>query len=307
VARPLPDDEREREIKSLEKATNEVWHVYTQLYYGWDGVGSVFFKRSTKADHYMEGIFGVHKTSEDGSGGAWDSVHVVQVEEPNKSNGTCQYRVQSAVVLSIRPYEGTLISSSLQKETTKVLKIQGLSVSASHLENLGKIIEDVEIGFRSKLERIDIPHSLDIVESMYQASQDMDSGAAVAGKHESEMPLRATGMSVGSTMIDDIASEAQKKKVEGNAFLDRMKAQQQAKEAQLAEQNKDYLATHHSSLRSAVPKTPLTPVTSPPFTAAKGVELKRSSLPKQLPLSAPTSPSPEFLNFRNKLKKVADV
>lgn len=307
--RPMPDDERDREIRIFEQATNEVWHVYTQLYYGWEGVGSAFFKRSSKAEFCMEGILGVHKSSEDDDAddarSGWDSVHVVQVEQP-KSDGTCQYRVQSAVLLTLHPYGGTVVSSSLHKETIKLLKTQGLSLSASHLENLGKIIEEVEIGFRSRLERIDIPHSLDIIDSMYQLSQDIDSGAKVVGLDESEMPTRATGMSVGSSMIDDIASEAQKKKAEGSAFLNHMKAQQEAKEAQLADQQKEYLLTSRSSLKSPkpllVPKTPTTPTSAPAFAGAKTLLKRTGTLPSAPPLS-PASATPEFLNFRSKLKK----
>jgi len=270
--RPVADDQRERDIRNLEKAANEVWFTYTQLYYGWEGVGSVFFKPISNG--YMEGIYGIHKDAENGKGG-WDSVHVVQVDEPQ--NGMCNYRVDSAVVMWIQPYEGAKVSSSLQKETVKSLKMRSNSVQGSHLENLGKIIEDVEIAFRSKLERIDIPQSLDIVESMYKTSRDAVSGAIVADLEESEMPMRTTGMSVGSAMIGDIASKAREAKAKGNDFLDRMKAQQDAKESQIAEQNQDYLSTK-SSLKSpkAVPKGAVAP---------------------------PASPAPEFLDFRNKLKK----
>lgn len=309
------------DIQNLQQAANEVWFTYTQLYYGWEAVGSVYFKRgNTPAGVHAEGIFGVHKTDPEndgsggGGGGIWESIHAVQIMEPNTTAGTCQYRIESAVNLSIRPYDGTLISSCLQKETTKTLKVissssNSNSTNSSHLENLGKIIEEVEIQFRSKLERMDIPQSLDIVESMYLASQDTDEGAAaMAGRDASEMPNRsaaATGVSsMGAEVIDDIASEAQRKKAEGNDFLNRMKAQQDAKEAQLVEQNTDYLATR-ATLKSTnnitKPAPPPPTATASPYSS---VALKKAA-PRggPSPLTSPATPAPEFVNFRNKLKK----
>jgi len=317
--RPLPTEEYDRELKIFEQATNEVWNVYTQLYYGGDAVGSAYFRRSSNptgtggssstsgggvaaaktagksSDLYsIEGMFGIQKRSEDDDGiGGWDSVHLIQVDEPNPTTGTCQYRIQSAVSLSIRPISGTVISSTWQKDTVKTLKVQALSISASHLENLGKLIEEVEFGFRSKVERIDVPQSLDIIESMYQvnASDAMkysDASAAVA-----KVAGSTTGMSVGSTIIEDIASEAQKKKAEGNEFLDRMKAQQDAKEAQMVEQNKE------AEGRLSNTKSLLKPTTG---TTDNGV-----SVPPLSSSSAMNSPTPEFLDFRNKLKKPAGV
>ena len=353
--------QQERDIQAFQQATNEVWNVYTQLYYGGEGVGSVFFKRpaaspsgSEQLSFAMEGIFGIHKsttTTSAGGGGSWDSVHVVHIDPPNVKEGTCQYRIQSAVVLSMRPKAPnatttttTLISSILQKETVKVLKLQPSPSSSSssrtmmmssHLEHLGKLIEEVEIGFRSKLERIDIPQSLDILESMYdpqQAQEEMMNSSSrncamesstadyntMSRQWDSTTTRTTTGMSrIGAAMMEDIATEALRKKTKGNVFLDRMKAQQEAKEAQLAADHQDQqdtvalvLATTKSHLKSTATNNPnnksvpTTPVSSP-LTASKAA--LRRTIPGGGGLSpnpaASMSPTPEFLNFRNKLKK----
>ena len=95
---------------------------------------------------------------------------------------------------------------------------------SSHLEHLGKLIEEVEIGFRSKLERIDIPQSLDILESMYDPQQQevwnnssrngggqrVDSSTAddVNSRQWNSTTTRTTGMSrIGAAMMEDITSE----------------------------------------------------------------------------------------------------
>ena len=352
--------QQERDILVFQQATNEVWNVYAQLYYGGEGVGSVFFKRpattiaassgSEQLSFAMEGIFGIHKstTTTASPGGTWDSVHVVHIDPPNVKEWTCQYRIQSAVVLSMRPKSPnptnnmlettTTVSSMLQKETIKVLKLQHspssskTTMMSSHLEHLGKLIEEVEIGFRSKLERIDIPQSLDILESMYDpqqqevwnsSSRNVDGQGVESSTADGEISrqwnsttTRTTGMSrIGAAMMEDITSEALRKKTKGNVFLDRMKAQQEAKEAQLAADHQDHqdtialvLSTTKSHLKSTTANSnnnvPTTPVSSP-LTAGKAA--LRRTIPGGVGLSpnpaATMSPTPEFLNFRNKLKK----
>ena len=312
-AKKLSEDDQE--LRNLEKAMNDVWYAYTALYYGFDSIGSVFLSRPShtaklydsleavnlnkaRGKSYMEGMFGVQKTT--AAGGSWDCVHVIQVEE--KKDKTCHYRVESAVVMTICPYGGTRVSSTMQKETIKTLPLRsGTAAAGSHIENLGKIMEDVEMEFRSKLERVDIPKAIDVAESMYFTGRDSITASLVTGIDQSEEPMMTTGMGVGSSMIGQIATMANQKKADGNAFLDRMKKQQEAREAQMEEQNQDYLAETKSQLKSPlrVSKSPVIPVMSPDFGK---VTLKRTSIPIAPPLS-PASPTPEFTDFRNKLKK----
>lgn len=273
IADPKPVAEDEKDIRNLEKAANEVWWPYVQMYYGWEGAGSVFLKKGKGST--FGGVFGLQKKSEDN--GTWDCVHLVQVDEPK--NGTCNYRLDSAVVMSIRPYKGSTISSSLNKETVKSLKVRASGVAGSHLENLGKMMEDIEMEFRSRLERVHIPKSLEIMESAYKTGRDSVTAATITGMDESEEPMNLTGMGVGPSMIGEIASKAEQKQVEGSAFLESMKAQQKKRETQMSEQNKDY----YSEMKSALKKSTLSPTPKP-----------------KAPIEAPT---PEFANFRNKLKK----
>lgn len=329
-----------RELRNLELAANEVWDAYVKLYYGPEGVGSAFLRsRSASASiTAFEGTFGVHKSSP--GNGEWDSVHLVRVDEPNK-NGQCSYKVESAVVMILSPYEGTSISSSLNKETARTLNIRPSNVAGSHWENIGKIIEDVEIDFRSRLERVDVPRSLEIMDSAYKTSRDSVSAAMITGIDESEEPMMATGMGVGSAMIDEIADKAKQKQAEGNAFLDKMKAQQKAKDEQMKAINepsndqysdlkkslkkapaspapteamkslkKDNNSPGYADLRASLknsalsprltPKSPIPPA-SPEFATGKA-GLRKSKVPAKLPFT-PSSPTPEFLDFRSKLKK----
>jgi capping protein beta len=300
IAAPKSVPEDEKDIRNLERAANEVWWPYVQMYYGWEGIGSAFLKRGKGST--FGGIFGLHKKSDDN--GTWDCVHLVQVDEPK--NGTCNYRLDSAVLMSIRPYEGATISSSLTKETVKSLKVRASSVAGSHLENLGKIMEEVEMEFRSRLERIHVPQSLETMEAVYKVNRDSITAAAIIGIDEKEEPMNLTGMGVGRSMIGEIASQANQRTSTGSAFLESMKAQQKARETQMKEQSQDYYSEMKSTLKkttlSPTPvakKAPIIPV-SPEFVGKAG--LRKTTVPPKLPV-APASPTPEFANFRNKLKK----
>lgn len=299
-----------KEVRDIERAANEVWSSYVHLYYGAAGIGSAFLKARSKNATSFEGIFGIHKTS--AKAGSWDCVHLVQVDEPK--NGSSQYKVDSAVVLSLSPYQGSTISSSLNKVTTKTLKLSSSNVTGAHLHNLGKIMEDVEIEFRSKLERVDIPKSLEIMEAVYKTSRDSVTAALITGIDESEEAMPLTGMGVGASMIGEIANMAKKKQAEGNAFLDAMKAQQQAREASSSSSSSEKRdSVQYSDMKQGLKKTlpspkpspvPMSPGVSPALLKAN---LRKVKVPSKSLVSPPTSPTPEFMDFRNKLKKKGSV
>jgi hypothetical protein len=300
----VPEDEVE--TRAIEKAANEVWDGYTQLYYGREAVGSVFLKPRGNKKGSFEGIFGIQKRTE--SNGAWDSVHFVQVEEPKDKE--CEYRVDSAVVVSLNPYEETTIGCSLTKETVKTCKIRPSSVVGSHLENLGTIMETVETEFRSKMERVDVPKSMDVMQSIYRKQKAGATAHLILGGGEESM---ATGMGVGAVMIGEIATMAKAKKGTGgaNPFMDAMQANLKAKE--VTKRDGDESGGQYVDLKKTLKKNP-SPLAAEGMVGAKKKEggdgtfdykvgLKKTSGAKKPAEPANTSPTPEFMNFRNKLKK----
>lgn len=266
---------QEQDVRDMEGAANEVWEAYTHLYYGAGAIGSVYFKPG-RDKFAFEGFFGVHKRTADN--GSWNSVHLVQVEEPNETEATCTYRVESAVVMSLCPYEKATVSSSLTKETVKTCKVRLKGVSSSHLENIGTILEQVEIDFRSRMERVDIPKSMEVVESIYR-KQMVGSTVHLIKERNSVAVSNATGGLVG-----DIASLALKKRQAGgaNAFL---AAAQQTEKRREAKEKAAAAAQEDTSSDMASLKSSL-----------------KSSVPRQNTYQDST-PTPEFMNFRSKLKK----
>jgi capping protein beta len=266
--KPVPP--QEQDVRDIESAANEVWAAYTHLYYGKDAVGSVFLKPRDKTGTF-EGLFGVHKRTSDN--GIWDSVHLVQVDEPNEEEATCTYRVDSAVVMSLCPYEKSTISSSLTKETVKTCNIRFTGVTGSHLENIGTIIEDIEIDFRSRMERVAIPKTMDVVESIYRKT--MVGSAVHLIKERTSM---ASG-NVGASMIGEIVSAAQKKR--SSAVMAAMELSEKKRE------NNEKVAVEKDATGGML------------FDFKKTLKV---TAPKPKP-DVGSTPTPEFLNFRNQLKK----
>jgi len=166
---PQHHDPEEEQFQAFELTTNEVWHAYKNLYYGHEAIGSVFLERGTgKA---FQGIFGVFKEHE--SVGCWHSVNLVSVEEPGEE--TCTYQVETFAISVVetrgdeeneKTRSKMSISAAVKRELTKELKLNASSLLASHIENIGELIETNEIDLRTQLERIQMPKTIEIVDKL---------------------------------------------------------------------------------------------------------------------------------------------
>eukprot|EP00526_Cylindrotheca_closterium_P010382 CAMPEP_0113633310 /NCGR_PEP_ID=MMETSP0017_2-20120614/17335_1 /TAXON_ID=2856 /ORGANISM="Cylindrotheca closterium" /LENGTH=381 /DNA_ID=CAMNT_0000543943 /DNA_START=1 /DNA_END=1146 /DNA_ORIENTATION=+ /assembly_acc=CAM_ASM_000147 len=274
--KPVPP--QEEDLRHLEAIANEVWAAYTHLYYGHGAIGSVYMKPLEKGGAF-EGLFGVHKrtSTEENGGGSWDSVHLVRVDEPDMTEGTCTYRVESAVVMSLSPHDGAqaTISSSLTKDTVKTCNIRHSGMNGSHLENIGTILEDVEIDFRSRMERVTIPKTMDVVESIYR--KQMVGSTVHLMKERTSM---ASG-NAGAEMISEIADMANKKR--SSAVMAAMELNER-----LRENNEKVAVDKDSNIAGDM--------------LSDFKQNLKVSAPKSTLGVAPT-PTPEFLNFRDKLTK----
>jgi hypothetical protein len=356
----------EQDVRDLEGAANEVWESYVQLYYGKEAIGSVYLKPRGGGDggtttttsngsgggggsstSSFEGLFGVQKAA--GGTGSWDSVHLVKVEEPNAQDKTCEYHVESAVSMSLglgnnnkKSNSKSDISATLTKDTTKTLSVRyshGRLSLASHLENLGKIMEDVEIDFRSKLERVHLPSAMEVMQSIYRKPHTsgtahlMNCGGGGIGDNDIGHQ-HATGMGVGAGMIGEIASKAKAKAGAmggggANPFMEAMKANL-AKKAATTGTKDNADGDQYNELRSGLKKRGAPPPPSPVPSPAAVMGLKKTTPPssgkqqghhmpspsmmdlkktlKKTSVSTKSSePTPEFMDFRNKLKKNSGI
>jgi hypothetical protein len=296
-ARDVPEDEKD--LRALEANANDVWEAYTQMYYGKEAIGSVFLRpQNSKLAHTpgklgaFEGLFGIKKTAGNGS---WDSVHLVKVEEPNEADKTCDYYIESQVVVQLNPYTKSDVSAHLTKETSRQAKVRLTGIGGSHLENIGKFIEDIEIEFRSRMERVDMPKTIEVVESIYKKNPAFMNSALFSGAGEQRAsfmmmgggcgtdttPSMATGMGVGASMIGEIANKAKSKMNVGgpNPFMEAMKKNELKKQVSAPKEDTDTYVDMKATLKKGSPRPGPTKTV-----ATAGV-------------------SPEFADFRNRLKK----
>lgn len=431
----------ETEILELESTANEVWDAYRQLYYGHDAIGSVFVRRKgadartgtpskAKKGGALEALFGIQKKCLGQNGkdeiARWDSVHTITIEVPNLDDGTCEYKIQSAVWCRYKPEDvgdvpkaerpktapvapkkkkftspkkpnskldvarlevfdraanhwdnkgnrhngkteavdtaksGTplspvpaVVTSSAvyTKDTAKVCKLQltkkqskGIPIS-SHIQNIGTLLEKIEADFRSKLERVDAPKCVEVLQSMYRPS--LSPGLKLGSKTNDSMVSKlgghATGMGVGKGLIGEIALKAKSKGLGSEEFggssspnkaMENILANEKKKLQDLDESPKAPSTWNQTGLK----KSKVSPnKDKPPAIAGSGSFekpslrktksgsaskqaaeatggggagfLRRSKLRKavsvrQFEPSTP-APTPEFMNFRSKLKSTA--
>ena len=153
-------------LLELEKKFNTVWSAYAKLYYGAKAVSSCFLGETEEKK--FQAVFCIHKACDEG---AWHSYHTVLMDDPEEK--TCQYHVTSSVWVKVDPdcseyTDPTTVDASalLTKSVSKVMKIERFFLTEFHLQNIGSIVEAVEIEIRSNLEQVLLPKTKDIMDTI---------------------------------------------------------------------------------------------------------------------------------------------
>jgi hypothetical protein len=302
------------EINTFQKAANEVWDSYRQLYYQTEhSVGSVFCKAkgtpvgegttAVPSSLILDCFFAISKYDEK-EGARWESVHLVTISPPNLAEKTCDYKIDSAVWCTLKQSQGdtfdrinednlkskshecpatTSLSATLVKETTRTCKLLGILPanlketgvpSACHIENLGGILEQIEIDFRSQLERVVLPKAVEVMPSIYRVPGKSATVHLVEDGGRDIENKGGTGMGVGKDMIGDIADSARSK--DSDKVLETVAA---STKSNATSSSHNVVIDMRASLKSPT-KTPRSPTKS----------------------SAVDRATPEFINFRDKLK-----
>ena len=162
---PLAQDQQHLSdtLRTFESHANEVWEAYTQLYYGKDALGSVYVKEVSAS---LVACFLISKSvhnDERLAEGQWDSVHMVHVGKV--SNTSCTYKINSQISISMDPTADTSLSAHVSRTTTQTLPVSNQHY-VSHLENMGKMIEDIEIELRSNLDVVTIPKTQQVLSGL---------------------------------------------------------------------------------------------------------------------------------------------
>jgi capping protein (actin filament) muscle Z-line, beta len=150
-------------LQTFESHANEVWEAYTQLYYGKDALGSVYVKEVSAS---LVACFLISKSVQNDerlAEGQWDSVHMVHIGKV--VNASCTYKISSHILVSMDPTADTSLSAQVSRTTKQTHPVTNQQYS-SHLENMGKMIEDIEIELRSNLDAVTIPKTQQVLSGL---------------------------------------------------------------------------------------------------------------------------------------------
>ncbi|KAG8815699.1 F-actin-capping protein subunit beta, partial [Serendipita sp. 401] len=170
-------------LRRLEVAANDAFDTYREMYYEggvssvflWDQddggfAGVVLFKKLVTADDTN-----ATEEGEDDSTGSWQSIHVFEASEKGRS---AHYKLTSTIMLEMitkGPTVGDVnLSGSLTRQNESDYPI---SEPGSHIANMGRMIEDMEIKMRNLLQEVyfgktrDIVFDLRSVEGLERAKQ----------------------------------------------------------------------------------------------------------------------------------------
>ncbi|KAI9218637.1 F-actin-capping protein subunit beta [Blastocladiella britannica] len=148
------------QLRKLEEAANGAFDTYRDLYYE-GGVSSVYMWDMD--DGFASVILIKKTTNEGGTQASWDSIHVFSVTE--RPNRVAHYRLTSTVMLSVLSGSAAQTGEIDLSGSLTRLQEQDLPIDdkASHLLNLGRMVEDMEFKMRESLSSVYFAKTKDIV------------------------------------------------------------------------------------------------------------------------------------------------
>ncbi|KFY49347.1 hypothetical protein V496_10070 [Pseudogymnoascus sp. VKM F-4515 (FW-2607)] len=146
-------------VRKMEIRANEAFDVYRELYYE-GGLSSVYF---WNLDDGFAGVVLLKKGSPQNSGseGSWDSIHVFEAIDRAR---TAHYKLTSTVILHLSTGTDALGDMELSGNMTRQIEAD-LTVDddGSHISNIGKLVEDMELKMRNLLQEVYFGKAKDVV------------------------------------------------------------------------------------------------------------------------------------------------
>ncbi|KAI9894953.1 MAG: F-actin-capping protein subunit beta [Vezdaea aestivalis] len=158
---PLPDGTVPSErIRNVEIKANEAFDVYRELYYE-GGISSVYL---WNLDDGFAGVVLMKKAAPQTAAqteGAWDSVHVFEVQDRARN---AHYKLTSTVILHLSTEAEALgemeLSGNMTRQVERTMPVEG---DASHVANIGKLVEEMELKMRNLLQEVYFGKAKDVV------------------------------------------------------------------------------------------------------------------------------------------------
>ncbi|KAK4139730.1 F-actin-capping protein subunit beta [Dichotomopilus funicola] len=147
-------------VRKMEVKANEAFDVYRDLYYE-GGVSSVYL---WNLDDGFAGVVLLKKSSpqnDSASSGVWDSIHVFEASERGR---TSNYRLTSTVILTLATKGAALgevdLSGNMTRQVESDLPVEN---DESHIANIGRLVEDMELKMRNLLQEVYFGKAKDVV------------------------------------------------------------------------------------------------------------------------------------------------
>lgn len=162
-------------LRDMEVEANDLFDTYRKLYFE-TGVSSVYFfdTNEEEDDGSYGACFLIHKDVDAAKNlkkGWWDSIHVFDVTP--EGNGQFSYKLTTTVMVSmVLKSDGVGnvdLSGSMTQQDTKRQPIKG-NGERTHIMNLGKMLEDMELRIRNSIEGIYIQKTREVVNGMRSAN-----------------------------------------------------------------------------------------------------------------------------------------
>ncbi|KAL8714771.1 MAG: hypothetical protein Q9220_001284 [cf. Caloplaca sp. 1 TL-2023] len=137
------------EVRKMEVRMGEAVEIYRELYYE-GGISSVYF---WDLDDGFAGVILLKKATPQGSSeGGWDSIHVFEAIDRAR---TAHYKLTSTVILRLGTRNEALgdmdLSGNMTRQVEQDMPVQD---DASHIVNIGKLVEDMELKMRNLLREL---------------------------------------------------------------------------------------------------------------------------------------------------------
>jgi len=146
-------------VRGMEVRANEAFDVYRELYYE-GGVSSVYF---WNLDDGFAGVVLIKKAASPSmrSEGVWDSIHVFEAVDRAR---VCHYKLTSTVILHLSTTSDSLGNMDLSGNMTRQIE-QDMPVEddTSHIANIGRMVEDMELKMRNLLQEVYFGKAKDVV------------------------------------------------------------------------------------------------------------------------------------------------
>lgn len=146
-------------IRKMEVKANEAFDVYRELYFE-GGISSVYL---WDMDDGFAGCVLLKKSVSPNSStsGSWDSIHVFDASDRAR---TAHYKLTSTVILSLGTSTDALggldLSGNMVRQVEADMAVED---DSSHVANIGKMVEDMELKMRNLLQEVYFGKAKDVV------------------------------------------------------------------------------------------------------------------------------------------------